>query len=230
MSRSSDRHRKAHRVAVVLHSIYGSPDHGNKQDPLDELVFILLSLMTTTPSFNRVYERLKAACPSWSALPAIPLRRIRALLKDGGLSNQKALHLRKSLRKIEDDFGRVTLNSLRRMTDEEAQHYLCSLPGIGTKAAKCVMMYALGRKVLPVDTHVWRISKRLGLVETTVPYSRIHEELERVVAPSDRYSFHVNMVAHGQQVCFSKQPRCAVCSLKRMCVFYRVHQAKALHR
>jgi endonuclease III len=209
--------RRARRAARILEAQYSSPRHGNKDDPLDELVFIVLSQMTTGPSFNRVYDRLKASYPSWEPLLTMPVRSFKRLIKDAGLSGQKAPRLQTIFRRLKDDFGAVTLDPLSGMTDTEAESYLTALPGIGTKTAKCILMYSLSRQVLPVDTHVWRVSRRLGLVSDTVPYPRVHKVLEAVVAPADRYSLHVNCVAHGRELCLALRPRCTACPLLSMC-------------
>jgi endonuclease III len=211
--------RRAHRIAQLLHAAYGSPRHGNKDDPLDELVFILLSQMTTGPSFNRVYDCVKAAYPTWEPFLAMPVAEVKATIKDAGLSGQKAPGLKTIFQKVKDDFGAVTLQPLADMTDQDAERYLTNLPRVGIKTAKCVMMYALGRQVLPVDTHVWRVTRRLGLVGEDVPYTKVHEALEAVVPPPDRYWIHVNGVAHGRAVCFALRPRCASCPLKRICPY-----------
>jgi len=212
--------RKAHRATMKLREVYGTPDLGNKRDPLDELVFIVLSQMTTGPSFSRVFDRLKEAA-SWETVLEARLPRLKALIRDAGLSGQKAPRIRAILRKIKRDFGEVRLDAIRGWPDDEVTRYLTSLPGVGVKSAKCVMMYSLGREVLPVDTHVWRVARRLGLVDPAVPYSRIHDTLERVVPKADRYAFHVNAVVHGRRRCFALRPRCQGCPLGRMSIYAR---------
>ncbi len=212
--------RKAHRVALALHAAYGSPRHGNKDDPLDELVFIVLSQMTTGPSFNRVFDRLKAEAKTWEAVLRMPPARLKAVIKDAGLSGQKSPRILSILRRVREDFGRVSLEPLRRLSDAEAEGYLTTLPGVGVKTAKCVLLYSLGRQVLPVDTHVWRISRRLGLVPDQLTYDRVHSALEQAVAPRDRYSLHVNGLSHGREVCRPLRPRCEGCPLRRSCDFY----------
>jgi endonuclease III len=211
--------RRACRVAQILHATYGSPRHGNKDDPLDELVFILLSQMTTGPSFNRVYNRVTAAYPTWEPFLTMPLAKMKATIKDAGLSGQKAPRLKTIFQQLKRDFGSVTLAPLVEMTDAEAERYLTSLPGIGIKTAKCILMYSLGRQVLPADTHVWRVTRRLGLVDENLPYTKVHNALEAVVLPDDRYSIHVNGVAHGRAVCLALRPRCPSCPLRRLCPF-----------
>ncbi len=217
---------KAHRLTLRLHSIYGSPNLGNKPDPVDELIYIILSLMTTEPSYSRVYDKLKEKVGTWSNITNMHLNKLKSIIKDAGLSNQKSKRIKAILNQISDDFGEVTLDPLLEMSDDQAHRYLTSLPGIGVKAAKCVLMYSLGRQVLPVDTHVKRVATRLGLAKPDINVSRIHDALEAVVPPTDRYSFHVNAIAHGRELCLAKEPRCNDCKLKKECNFFRTEGKK----
>jgi endonuclease III len=114
-----------------LHDAYGSPTHGNKSDPLDELVFIVLSQMTTHQSFNRVFDRLKARVPGWEQVMTMRQRTLQALIKDAGLSRQKAPRIQALIRRVVGDFGRADLSTLRDMSSRAAEKYLCSLPGVG---------------------------------------------------------------------------------------------------
>ena len=205
------------KVTRRLSDGYGSPRHGNYSDPTDELFYIILSQMTTGPSFRRVFERLKSESVTWDRLTGMRLGRLKRIIGDAGLSNQKAPRLKEIARRLRREFGYVTLTPLSDMDDHEVEAFLTSLPGVGTKTAKCVMMYALGRQVLPVDTHVWRLSKRLGLIDRSVPYHRVHKELEAVVAPELRYDFHVNALSHGREVCRAIRPNCQGCILADLC-------------
>jgi endonuclease III len=211
--------KRAKRASTLLHKEYGSPRHGNKKDPVDELIFIILSLMTTHHSFNRVYNNLKASVPNWDALLTIRLNVLRKLIKEGGLSDQKARRIIQIVKRIHKDFGKVTLSPLRKMADTEIESYLTALPGVGLKTAKCIMMYSLGRKVLPVDTHVWRVAVRLELIDRKATYPLVHQLLEEVVLPDDRYSFHVNSISHGRLTCLALRPKCSLCCLKRICPY-----------
>jgi endonuclease III len=221
------RRRRAARVVEKLQAAYGTPDLQNKADPLDELVFIILSQMTTQPSYYRVYDRLRAACATWEDLLAMPAPRLRVLIRDAGLSQQKAPRLRSIMRRLRHDFGRATLEPLALMGTRSAEAYLTSLPGVGVKTAKCVLLFSLGREVLPVDTHVARVGRRLGLVDESVTGSQIHGALEAVVAPGDRHGFHLTAIAHGRAVCLPLRPRCATCLLRRLCPTGIRHRADA---
>lgn len=214
--------QRAHLSTALLHEAYGSPGHGNKEDPLDELVFIILSQMTTRQSYGRVFDRLKATYPSWETVLGLPLDEFKGTIKDAGLINQKAPRIQAILAKLKEDFGTVTLNPLHEMTDAGAEDYLTALPGVGVKTAKCVLLLSsLERQVLPVDTNVWRVSKRLELVRGDVPYNRVHEALEAVVPPKDRYSYHVNNLTHGKETCIALSPRCHRCPLNELCPYPR---------
>lgn len=173
--------------------------------------------MTTGPSYERVFERLREALRSWDDLLAMSAPDLADIIADAGLVNQKAPRFISIARKLNTDLGRVTLAPLASCDDQAVEAYLTSLPGVGTKTAKCVMMYAMGRAVLPIDTHVARISIRLGLLDDDTPSARRHAALEAIVQPAHRYDFHVNAVAHGRAVCRARFPRCDACQLRSLC-------------
>ncbi|MBX3233519.1 MAG: hypothetical protein KIT84_10985 [Labilithrix sp.] len=221
------KRRRSRCATAILAARYGSPRHGNKDDPLDELVFIVLSQMTTHHAFNRVFARVKARLPNWEGALGLGVNRFRLLIAEAGLSYVKAPRLLRLFETLRSDFGKVTLEPLRLMTDDAAEHYLTGLPGVGVKTARCVMMYSLARQVLPVDTHVWRVAKRLGLLEEDIPYPRVHAALDEVVASADRYAFHVNAISFGRELCLPRGPRCEACPLLRLCPFGRLRLESA---
>lgn len=208
--------RKARRVTGALERRYASPRHGNKDDPVDELVYIILSQMTTHPSYDRVYQKLKDECPEWERALEMRASDFQTLIKEAGLSGQKAPRIRAILSTLQLDFGSISLDHLEALDDGAAEEYLVSLPGVGEKTAKCILMYSMGRSVLPVDTHVRRVARRLGLTDEVSP-TRVHSALADIVPPELRYSFHVNSVAHGRQTCLALHPRCDSCAVRRMC-------------
>jgi len=218
---------KAARICRYLEKEYGTPDLGNKANPLDELFYIILSQMTTSSSFSRVFDRLKAKVGNWERLLKLRNSTLVRLIHDAGLSNQKAPRLKAIATKLKADFGAVTLAPLFQMADAEAEQYLTGLPGVGIKTAKCVLMYSLRRNVLPVDTHVARVSRRLGLLPITLKTSEaIHCHIASVVAPELRYLYHVNFIVHGREVCRAHSPKCSSCVLMRICPKARAITAK----
>lgn len=203
-------------MTQLLKATYGSPRLNNKDDLLDELFFILLSQMTTGPSYERVFDRLKSAVPDWTELLTLETAALAGLIADAGLANQKAPRMVSIAHRLHACFGSATLFPLHGMSDEDAEPFLTRLPGVGVKTAKCVMMYSLGRAVLPVDTHVARVSRRLGLA-AEVPAARYAATLE-TTAPADcRYDYHVNALAHGRATCRPLRPRCPACVLNTLC-------------
>jgi endonuclease III len=197
---------------------YGLPRHGNLDDPLEELVFILLSDQTEEYSYTRTYAALREEFPTWEALSEAEPASVANVIQLGGLQNKKARYLQASLEKIRTDFGELSLNALRNFTDEGALRYLESLPGVSAKNARCILMYSFSREVFPVDTHVWRVCRRLGLTPAVPkPSTKDQRDLEALVFPPIRYSLHVDLVAHGREVCLTYWPKCESCLLEDLC-------------
>jgi endonuclease III len=197
---------------------YGTPRHHNPEEPLDDLVFILLSTQTEEYNYLQTYEALRAAFPGWRGLAEAPPEQVEALLRRGGLYRRKARQLQAALSRVVADAGAPTLDFLRTWDDERVYRYLTGFDGVGNKAALCVMLYALGRAVFPVDTHVWRVARRLGWTPPKPrPTLRDERALQVAVPPGSRYALHVNVVAHGRATCLTYWPRCDTCLLANLC-------------
>jgi DNA-cytosine methyltransferase len=214
-------------IARILSVLYRNPDLGNKHDPVDELVYIILSRKTFEDAYQKGYELLKSHFSSWDDLLKAPRRKVEALIRSGGLSGKKTKSLYGALGKLRDTFGRCTLKPARKWDDEKLEEFLCTLPEIQRKSAYCIMLYAFGRAVFPADTHVGRILCRLGVYrELGLDLEGLdHKQLQRILAdlipPNLRYSLHVNLVAHGRRVCRAVKPDCHSCELKLFCQHYR---------
>ncbi len=204
------------KICEVLRGTYSVTSLGNKRNPLDEYLFILLSLRTHEKGLEASYRGFKEAFPSWTAAARATANQIAKAIETGGLSRQKAQRIRKALRHIKEEFGEVSLRKLRRMTQEDAERFLLALPGVGLKSARCIMMYSLGFEILPVDVHVSRISTRLGWVPKAG--STVHHRLlEDIIPPALRFAFHVCCVQHGRAVCRGQYPKCEICCLSDHC-------------
>jgi endonuclease III len=195
---------------------YGNPRHGNKRDPLDELVYIILSTRTGEAVFRGIYRDLKKAFPTWNDIDARRAGEFHRILAPGGLSSLKSYQLLGIFSALRREFGRATLAPLRAMADDDAERFLTTLPGVGKKVAKCVLMYSLDRQVLPVDVHTHRVAVRLGLQAKRRPDTS-QDLIEAQVPPSLRYGFHVNALAHGRAVCLPRKPICDACVLRQYC-------------
>jgi len=200
-----------------LRAAYGQPRHYNPADPLDDLIFLVLSRMTQEVKYVRTYRALRTEMPSWGVVKDAPTGELETLLQDAGLALTKSRQIQAILREIESREGGLDLTRLRGLPDDEVERYLTSLPGVARKTARCVMLYALERDVCPVDTHVWRVMKRLGAECDGAWSPAKSQRLEETVPVPMRASLHVTLVAHGRAVCRAPRPLCGECVLTELC-------------
>lgn len=213
--------RRCSEVAERLSAEYGDWNHHNLADPLDELMFIMCSVKTAEIVYLRVFDDFKTAFPISDALVGASEQEIARSLARGGLQRQKAAAIRALLDELIKRYGSVTLEPLRVLPDAECEAMLTSLPGVGKKVARCVMMYSLEREVLPVDTHCWRIVQRLGWFRATTKdghcSSRDMDRVQAGIPRGLRYGLHVNLVSHGREVCVARRPDCESCVIATLC-------------
>ena len=207
---------KCRRICHTLERTYHSSRHGNPENPLDDLIYIILSTRTRDSSFGRTFRSVKHAFPSWNRVVSKDRRKLERMLVPGGLGRLKARQVVAILAELRGQFGTATLAPLRKMSNREAEAFLTALPGVGPKIAKCVLMYTLKRRVLPVDVHVHRVATRLGFKTKKRPDTS-QELIESAVPPELRYSFHVNAISLGRSICVARNPRCGVCPISRWC-------------
>ncbi len=209
-------------IARELRKSYKDFGHYNKKNPLDELLLILCSVKRGEKVYLRAFKSLKQAFPTFEKLNQASVKELTKQIKWGGLQNQKARSLKKIITAITGRFGKLSLAPLRKLTEQECEEFLCSLPGVGKKVARCVMLYSLGMKVFPVDTHCWRISKRLGWIKANSKHkfctSADMDILQDMVPPKLRLSLHVNMVSLGRDLCLARSPKCHQCLIAHYCV------------
>lgn len=213
------RRKQLHRILQRLQDHYEFDNLGNLPDPLDELIYIVLSTRTQGSVFLQTFINLKRRFPNWSLLLEAPQEEVEEVLEPGGLSKKKASWLKLLLREIVAREGSANLDGTRSMSDEEVEDYLTSLPGVGLKTARCVMMYSLSRQALPVDANVQRIFERLGLMERDIHYSKIHDVAQAIVPEDLRALLHIYCVIHGRKKCTPRNPRCTACPLLAYCDF-----------
>jgi endonuclease III len=210
------------KVALKLKKEYKDFAHHNKKNPLDELFFILCSIKRSEKVYLAAFKSLRRSFPRYELLATASIKKISKTVSWGGLQNQKATAAREIVRRIIESFGRPTLAPLKRMPDEECERFLTCLPGIGKKAARCVMLYSLDRRVFPVDAHCWRISNRLGWLGSSRdngPLTNIAmDHLQDRIPPDLRFSLHVNMISHGRKICTARAPKCRDCVIAAYCL------------
>ena len=204
------------RVCEALLQEYGRSRLGNPRDPIDDLLYIVISNKTASKTARAVYERVKGAFPKWQAMLDAPAARLRRILTPAGLAKVKGSQIRLALRQIRRDYGAKGLGNLKRISTPDAERYLTALPGVSEKVAKCVLMYTMNGAVLPVDAHVHRLASRLGWTRRKRA-DQCHEELEALVPPHRRYAFHVDCVMHGRYICRPSRPLCSECCIRGHC-------------
>lgn len=214
---SGDPAAKAVRVHRLLEAEYGHHIWQARADPLSELIATILSQNTSDVNSGRAYKALRAAFPSWEDVRDAPVEAVAAAIRPGGLADIKAPRIQRILKVITQRQGALNLDFLADLPTAEARHWLLSLEGVGPKTAACVLLFSLGKPVLPVDTHVHRLARRLGLVDEGATPEETERKLEALLPPADLYSFHLNLIAHGRRVCRSQRPLCQQCVLADLC-------------
>ena len=213
--------RKIVRVHALLERAYGVRRRPAGDDPLDELIATILSQNTSDVNSGRAFENLKAAFPTWEAAMRTPVGRIAVVIRSAGLANIKAPRIQAVLRAIWEEQGNFDLSWLRRRPPEEVRAWLGRFPGIGPKTVACVMLFSLGQPAFPVDTHVFRVGRRLGILGRASRPETAAAVFEAAIPASHYYCLHVNMIRHGREVCTALRPRCPECPLRRVCDFVR---------
>lgn len=208
-------------IADALEAAHGRPARfplplGNKPDPLDELIYIMLTVMTEF-GVEGVFTNLQRRFPTWAHVLMARESSLVAVLRPAGLSEQRAKRIRLLLREVRRREGSVHLNRLRTMDDAYVEQYLTTLPGVGKKVARCVMLYSLRRDVFPVDAHILRVLQRFGLANHRLSLQDAQDVLQRQVPAFLRYNLHINLVVHGRTICRARAPKCAVCVLAERC-------------
>lgn len=200
-----------------LTRLYGEPEHVPHGDAVAELVLTVLSQNTADTNSGRAFIQLMRRYSSWEAIAEAPAGDVTAAIAIGGLSQQKGPRIQQILRAVEEWSPEWDLSFLRDLPGDEARSWLRALPGVGPKTAACVLLFALGLPAMPVDTHVERVAKRLGLIPATLPSEQAHIALETLVETAHYYRFHMLLIKHGRRLCVARQPRCIQCPLSPEC-------------
>jgi endonuclease-3 len=206
-------------VTQNLEATYGVPINDSRYDPLDELILTILSQSTTDINSRRAFESLKKRFPDWESVRRARPSSIAAAIKSGGLANAKSVVIKNALNRIKSRRGELDLSFLQTAPVEEAKEFLTSLKGVGPKTAACVLLFSLNREVFPMDTHILRIAKRLGLIPENCRDEEAHELMEKFTPSKKHYSLHINLIRHGRQICRPKNPKCGKCSLIEHCKY-----------
>jgi endonuclease III len=212
--------KKAHAVHDALMAAYGAP-RWTKLDGVSELVSTILSQNTNDGNRDLAYSRLRARFSTWETVRDAPADQVVEAIKPAGLANQKGPRIQTALRRITQERGALNIDFLAKLPVEEARAWLLSINGVGPKTAAIVLLFCYDLSAFPVDTHVHRVTGRLGLRPDDMNADDTHTLMESLTPPGAEGPFHLNLIRHGREVCHARGPQCGVCVLRRMCAFVK---------
>jgi len=215
-----DLAKRALAVHQRLLDFYGHPQWRKPLPPLDELISTILSQNTNDLNRDTAFNALKERFTSWEALRDAPLRQVKAAIRTAGLANQKAPRIQAALRSITKLRGQLSLEFLRDLPAPEAKIWLRQFKGVGPKTAAIVLQFSLGKPAFPVDTHIYRVTGRLGLRPAGMNVEKAHDYFEKLLTPENYYAAHLNLIRLGREICVARKPRCPDCPLKNLCDYY----------
>jgi endonuclease-3 len=213
---------KIARIYEKLVATYGIPPWEPDGDALGELVATILSQHTSDINSERAYRQLRATFATWEQVRDAPVDDVVEAIRSGGLAQQKAQRIQQILRLLTErlDSAPLSLDALADMPLADALRWLRGLPGVGPKTAACVMLFSLGKPAFPVDTHVWRVTKRIGLLGPRETAEQAHETLQALIPPEWRHTMHINLIQHGRQICYARNPACFRCPISSECRYF----------
>ena len=215
--------KKIPRIIAALETVYGRPAHSDRKDPLSELIFTILSQNTSDLNRDRAWASLWQRFPTWEAIASAPRARVESAIRVGGLARTKSEVIQRTLRTVAAEQGSFSLEALRSMSMTQVEGYLIRLKGVGLKTIRCVQVFSLGQPAFPVDTHIFRITRRLGLVPEKASPETAHRIMADLTPPAEVLPFHLNLITHGRRVCKPARPLCGQCVLARLCPWPRSH-------
>ncbi len=217
----ADKRQQFKFITQNLEATYGVPSNDSLEHPLDELIATILSQSTTNTNSHRAFASLKARFPDLESVRRARPAGIAATIKSGGLANVKSVVIKNILNDIQTRRGNLDLSFLKMAPIEKARGFLLSLKGVGPKTAACVLLFSCKRPVFPMDTHIFRILRRAGILPEKISDALAHQMIETLIPQKKHYSLHINLITHGRQICHPRTPKCPQCSLIEHCEFGR---------
>lgn len=225
MSELQERTLTIHRRLLEM---YGEPVWRNPLPPVDELVSTILSQNTNDSNRDRAFESLRRCFPTWEAVRDAPQEEVIEAVRVAGLANQKGARIQAALKDITEQRGALNLDFLKDMPDEEAYDWLVQFKGVGPKTAAIVLLFSLGKPAFPVDTHIYRVSGRLGLRPEKMSVEDAHTHLAALFPPDAYYAAHLNIIRLGREICQARKPKCLECPLKDLCEYFQTIATRPL--
>lgn len=220
MSVSMTLSERALAVHQRLLAFYGYPRWRRSLPPLDELISTILSQNTNDGNRDRAFEALRARFPTWEEVRDAPVEEVIQTIRAAGLANQKGPRIQSVLREITRLRGELSLHFLHDLTPQEAEAWLRKFKGVGPKTAAIVLLFSLNKPAFPVDTHIYRVSGRLGLRPASMNAEQAHQHLAQLFSPEAYYPVHLNLIRLGREICQARQPNCPACPLQDLCDYF----------
>lgn len=211
--------KRATEVRSRLLETYGQPVWRNRLPPLDELVSTILSQNTNDINRDRAFNALRERFPTWEEVRDADPSDVIDAIRSAGLANQKGHRMQRALQQITEEHGVLNLGFLEDLPLEEAKEWLLRFKGVGPKTAAIVLLFSLGKPAFPVDTHIYRVTGRLGLRPENITAEQAHNHLAELFDPVMYYDIHLNLIRHGREICHARSPQCERCSLSDLCPF-----------
>ena len=217
----------AQRLHTALLAHYGMPKPRVRRDPLSELILTILSQNTSDTNTARAYAELRQRFGDWEQVRLAPTQAVADAIRVGGLANVKAPRIKRILEDLHKEHGKLSLGFLGDLETGEARSYLEGMRGVGPKTAACVLLFSLQKPALPVDTHVHRVTMRVGILPNGTSAAKAHLLLEELLPQKAYYPFHLNVIRHGRTICHAKNPECDVCPITDLCAYYAERNREA---
>ncbi len=221
------RRSKAQAVYRRLNEAFGLPDWRHPLPPLNELVSTILSQNTNDRNRDLAYQRLRQRYPTWEAVRDADPEEVVDTIRPAGLANQKGPRIQGVLRQITEERGELDIEFLRDLSAPEALAWLQRFKGVGPKTASIVLQFSLDKPAFPVDTHVYRVSGRIGLRPERISVEQAHEYLAQLFTPDQYGPGHINLIRLGREICHARKPDCPACPLRDLCNYYNTVVAVA---
>lgn len=206
-------------VHQALLAFYGEPTWRNPLPALDELVSTILSQNTNDVNRDKAFDALRGRFPTWEAARDADPAEVVEAVRVAGLANQKGPRIQQVLREITRERGNLDLSFLNDLPLEEARAWLMKFNGVGPKTAAIVLCFSLNRPAFPVDTHIYRVTGRLGLRPEKMSVEDAHPHMESLLPPGTYYAAHLNIIRLGREICQARKPNCPACPLQAICDF-----------
>jgi endonuclease-3 len=217
-----EEHERALAIHQTLLDFYGHPEWRIPLPPVDELVSTILSQNTNDTNRDRAFMALRERFPTWEQVRDAPPEEVIDAIRTAGLANQKGPRIQGVLKEISEQRGEISLDFLEELSPEEASDWLMQFKGVGPKTAAIVLQFSLGKPAFPVDTHIHRLTGRIGLRPLNMNAEKAHEHLAHLFPPEAYYPAHLNIIRLGREICQARNPKCSICPLQNLCDYYAI--------